>query len=469
MTYQSVATPNPVITPPPRRFRHWLILGLTGATIATVLLWALWFKTTGQEQSPTPVEVAQAPATSPNPAEPAPTDTGSPTIDLPPPPDPKPEPTPTPPTTPPPAEPKPKPEPKPEPDPEPEPKPEQPNSQTVEPPTNPDPPISPPEIITIELPPIANLDPPGNPVDEPGPETEPSQDPDLGNRLRLTADARAQHWDHTNPQIVSASAVRQACHQIEHIVHGCYLRSGRNEQIYIVNTTCPGLTESTAVHELLHSVYSHLSSDQRQQLKGYLLDFYNARSGLVAELLAPYGQLDLETQINELHSFVGQGIDQLPTKLATHYNQYFADGRAAALDYHRQYQDLISHSRQSIDSLNQQIHQHQSQLDQQRRAINDLRRAIDDDLAWFKAQDTRLDELRSNLSDPAINAEYNRLVEDYNQRVGLYRQRTNDYNQRVGDYNQLVNLTREVVNDHNQRVERANRINRGDCRELAEA
>ena len=361
----------------------------------------------------------------------------------------------------------PTPEPEPEPNPSPtptDPSPDNSNSQTVNPPEPELETPAPPVIIpTIELPPIASLTSPNDPIDNPGPEPAPSQDPDLGDRLRLSTTARQKYWSHTNPQIVSATTVRQSCQQIEHIVHGCYIRSGQTEQIYIINTTCSGLTESTAVHELLHSAYSHLSSQERQLLRGWLLDFYNANPQLVASLLAPYGPLSLETQINELHSFVGQGIAQLPANLEAHYNQYFSDGRASALAYHQQYQDLTDSHRNNLDEASRKFHQQQQEIDSQRSEISRQRTQIDEDLAWFEAQEARLETLRSSLSDPQANEDYNQLVDEYNQRVDLYRRRTRDYNQLVGGHNQRVDTTRQLVNKHNELVEQANRINRGDC------
>ena len=95
-----------------------------------------------------------------------------------------------------------------------------------------------------------------------------------------------------------------------------------------------------------------------------------------------------------------------------------------------------------------------------------MRNQIDDDLAWFESQEELLEELRPDLTNPEINAHYNQLVDEHNQRVKDYRQRASKYNQIVNEHNQLVEETRQSADRHNQLIEQTNRINRGDCQGL---
>ena len=145
-------------------------------------------------------------------------------------------------------------------------------------------PSPPAEIDDVELEPIETIapeelqpDPEPAPEPEPDPEPKPAPKPGAGlaDQLKVSASTRSNYWGPADPQIVSSDEIRRACKQVEHIVHGCYLRSGRIERIYIINTSCPGLTESTAVHELLHSIYSHLNKDKREELDVLVLDFYD--------------------------------------------------------------------------------------------------------------------------------------------------------------------------------------------------
>ena len=356
---------------------------------------------------------------------------------------------------------------------------ENPSPQISEPGDLPEPTQPPVEIDDVELETIETIDPEElQPDPEPAPEPDPEPDPDpdpepapkpgasLADQIKVSASTRNSYWGPADPQIVSSDEIRRACKQVEHIVHGCYLRSGRIERIYIINTSCPGLTESTAVHELLHSIYSHLNQNKREELKTLILDFYDKNPSQLDSLLTPYDHLGDDGRANELHSFIGQSTRNLPTELRQHYDRYFADGRVAAVDYHEQYKSLLDGRRRQISSLNRQIKSLQDQLDEKRQQVDSMRSQIDGDLAWFEAQEELLEELRPDLANPEINAHYNQLVDEHNQRVKDYRQRASKYNQIVSEHNQLVEETRQNADRHNQLVEQINRINRGDCQGL---
>lgn len=340
--------------------------------------------------------------------------------------------------------------------------------QISEPDVPPEPVQPPVEIDNVDLEPIETIEteeilPGPEPDPNPNPEPEPKPGGSIADQIKLSAGAKTEYWDHVNPQIVSAEKVRENCKQVEHIVHGCYLRRGRLERIYIVDTSCPGLTESTAVHELLHAIYSHIDRNDRKKLDQLVLDFYAQNQAQFDNLLAPYDNLSDEGRINELHSFIGQSVKHPPAELRQHYNRYFADGRTAAIDYHNQYQSLLDSRRQEIQDLSRQIDELQDQIEQKRREIDAMRSQINDDLAWFEAQEKLLGELRADLTDPSVNARYNQLVDEYSQRVGEYRQRATQYNRVVNEHNQLASETRQKVDRHNQIVGEINRINRGNC------
>ena len=352
------------------------------------------------------------------------------------------------------------------------------NSQITEPDNPPVPTQPPAEIDNVELKPIETIDPeelqpetelPPDPDPDPDPQPQPQPQPgaDLADKINISANARTNYWGPTSPQIVSSDDVRRSCKQVEHIIHGCYLRSGRIERIYIINTSCSGLTESTAVHELLHSIYSHLNQNKRDDLNALILDYYAKNPSQLDSLLAPYDHLSGDSRINELHSFIGQSARDLPAGLSQHYDRYFADGRTAAIGYHEQYKLLLDGRRQQISSLSRQIKTFQTQLDEKRQQVDAMRDQINNDLAWFESQEELLGELKADLTNPEVNAHHNQLVDEYNQRVQDYRQRASSYNQTVEEHNRLVEETRQSVESHNRLVEEINRINRGDCQDLS--
>ena len=78
-------------------------------------------------------------------------------------------------------------------------------------------------------------------------------------------------------------------------------------------------------HEFLHAVYTRLSEQETDALNSILLQTYTENQELLKELLEAYDfkMGDDEELLDELHSFIGTHVVQLPAQLTKHYARYF--------------------------------------------------------------------------------------------------------------------------------------------------
>ncbi len=85
----------------------------------------------------------------------------------------------------------------------------------------------------------------------------------------------------------------------------------------------------TMAHEFLHAVYIRLSDDKRSELNELLYTAYKSNQVEMDRALRPYGFGQINTgdfiAMNELHSFIGTRIAELPDSLENHYALYFDD------------------------------------------------------------------------------------------------------------------------------------------------
>ncbi|MCY4088788.1 MAG: hypothetical protein OXF49_01510 [Candidatus Saccharibacteria bacterium] len=81
----------------------------------------------------------------------------------------------------------------------------------------------------------------------------------------------------------------------------------------------------TMAHEFLHAVYIRLSDEEREDLDKLLNQAYKSNKTALDRFLKPYNLTarDNDIKMNELHSFIGTQIDDLPTALENHYSKYF--------------------------------------------------------------------------------------------------------------------------------------------------
>jgi hypothetical protein len=240
------------------------------------------------------------------------------------------------------------------------------------------------------------------------------------------------------PEITAKSSFSQRCssQQEQTIVLGCY--HGVQRGIYILKISSDdrldGVMQVTAAHEMLHAAYDRLSTKERQQVDGWLTDYYDHKltDERIKNTINSYKQSEPDALVNEMHSIFGSEIAALPPQLETYYSEYFSN-RQVVTSYAAEYQAEFT-SRQQL------VKQYDAQLTQLKKSIETNEAELRQRAAVLTAEAAELERLRRS----GQTAEYNSRVAGYNAKVS--------------DYTGLANVTRAQISEYNRLVEARNNV-----------
>lgn len=156
----------------------------------------------------------------------------------------------------------------------------------------------------------------------------------LAERLKLTASGKKLFYDHDPVIFNSADDPGFACNKELNIdwrivIRGCW--SAKDHKIYLLGDD---LLETTAAHELLHAVYYDLYiHGGHEQINRHIDDVYNQNAEDLRDFIGIYNDLsdggndefNNLNRYNELHSFIGSQIKDIPEELEEHYGLWFED------------------------------------------------------------------------------------------------------------------------------------------------
>jgi hypothetical protein len=263
---------------------------------------------------------------------------------------------------------------------------------------------------------------------------------------------RAIHLFYINrPEIVAKKDFGKQCSskQEQTIVLGCYksVQSG----IYVLKITddarLDGVMEVTAAHEMLHAAYDRLSADERQQVDGWLNDYYRNQldDERIKQTIESYKKSEPDALENEMHSIFGTEVSDLPPPLEGYYRRYFND-RSQVVRLAETYQAEFTSRKQLVARYDQQLVTLKQLIDQQE---DNLRKQ----LTSLEQESARLQSLRRSNVD-AYNAgvgPYNTSIQRYNQLVEALKAQISQYNALVKKRNAValeqVQLTKELSGD----------------------
>jgi hypothetical protein len=228
-------------------------------------------------------------------------------------------------------------------------------------------------------------------------------------RLGLTHAARAAFY-RAQPQIDDKTTFNHDCNTQPHELElGCYYR-GRIYILRIDNAALASEMDVVSAHELLHAVWARMSSGERAELGRELQQAYaKVQDEDLRQRMAGYAKSEPGEETNELHSILATENSSLSPVLEAHYAKYFAD-RSLIVAAHAKYQGVFNARRTELESELAQIRAEKGRLG----ALNQ-----------------QLDGYRAAGRIPAYNAlvpQQNRLVDDINRRITVYRQGVDEYN-----------------------------------------
>ena len=182
-------------------------------------------------------------------------------------------------------------------------------------------------------------------------EEVPAEVKEMANRLGLTAEAKRILYRYQPEIFLSAEDPDYLCaHDVElkdslHI-SGCFATG--EEKILLLES--PGI-ESTLIHEFLHAAYQenyHLDREQLTDVNRLLEEVYSNNEERLEEIIILYEDLHIHNhsefnslnRYNELHSWIGIIIEDLPEELEEYYAQYFKDRQVIIDAYHSHRDEL---------------------------------------------------------------------------------------------------------------------------------
>lgn len=254
-----------------------------------------------------------------------------------------------------------------------------------------------------------------------------------------TMNSYTKHLFYLNrPRILNTvTAFRKYCPENKNtIVLGCY-HPGQNG-IFVYNVPDPtlaGVTEVTAAHEVLHSVYARLSSSERTYVDGLLENYYThgLNDPTVKSEIQLYQQTEPHDVMDEMNSTFGTEIMNLPKPLDEYYAQFFSN-RAAIVRYEQSYQGEITSRTNTVNVDDTKLSSMQS-------TINTLQSQLETEYAQLTQQHQQM----STMLNEGQAATYNSEVDGYNQKVGSYNAAVDTLQNDISAYNALVSQRNQVA------------------------
>ncbi|HET7320223.1 MAG TPA: hypothetical protein VFI84_01390 [Candidatus Saccharimonadales bacterium] len=230
----------------------------------------------------------------------------------------------------------------------------------------------------------------------------------------------------------------------ETAVLGCYIPNQRG--IYVLSVTdtrLQGIEEVTAAHEMLHAAYDRLGDREKQQVNGWLQDYYNNLTDqTIKDQIDSYKKTEPNDLVNEMHSIFGSEVSSLPANLENYYKKYFMDRSKVTAQYAAYETEFTS--RQA------QIKQDDAQLQSLKAQINSLEADLRTKQADLSSQQQLLNSYKRSGNIQGYNAAvpgYNSLVDDYNAEVAEVRNLVAQYNRLVAERNAIALEEQQLVQD----------------------
>jgi len=257
---------------------------------------------------------------------------------------------------------------------------------------------------------------------------------DLANEDTMTNYAK-QLFYVNEPKIQSKLDFAKSCPNglnYDYVI-GCYHAGDRG--IYLLNvqsSELKGIIQVTAAYEMLHAGYARLSNHKTAELDKLMWAFYQShiKSTAIRKQMSAYLATEPGAQYDELYSVLGTEVAQLPTNLASQYNQYFFN-RSKIVAMYNNYQAAFTNRN--------------SQISSDEATLKDLKSNISNN-------ESQLNQIQLNINSDKINLDSEKAsnnIVDYNNSI-------TEYNNLVNSYNDLLIVTKNEISKYNTVVKEVN-------------
>lgn len=262
----------------------------------------------------------------------------------------------------------------------------------------------------------------------------------IEEKLNLT-DSGKLIFNASEPVLESREDFNEHCnsHKKEVSTLGCY--TNRKIYLYDIKTDeLPGIVESTAAHELLHAIWSRLSTSEQNSIKPKLDKVYSDNYDMLSKDLEVY---DSDEVTDELYVRIATQIADLPNDLEEHYAKYFKDQDAVVAYY---------------DSYITPFRKLEAEMETLEKELEDLGVTIDQKTAEYESRadalSTAVDEFNNCAntvncfsSQYAFNTRRNELLAEQTALDTLYEEINScidAYNKKVEKYNSNLLRTQDL-------------------------
>ena len=245
------------------------------------------------------------------------------------------------------------------------------------------------------------------------------------------------------PAVEDRETFNESCesHSEDVSTLGCY-SSGR---IHIYNITADefaGIQESTAAHELMHAVWAHMSSSEKQELEDVILEVYADEKyhDDFAEQLETYAE---DEMIEELHSRFATEIKDLPEVLETHYAKYFED-QDVLVDFYESYREPFEQLDASFQELSAELDSLRVEIEELQTEYAEKSESLSREVDEFN---NCADTAGCFATDAAFNSRRNELLNEQSDLDDLYADLSaaiDEYNEKVAEYNNNILRSEEL-------------------------
>jgi hypothetical protein len=266
----------------------------------------------------------------------------------------------------------------------------------------------------------------------------------LATQTTMTDPAR--HLFYLNEPIISSkSKFSDYCTSLEKtIVLGCY--HGGQNGIFILeiadNSELHGVMQVTAAHEMLHSAYDRLSTEEKANVNAQLQAYYDhgLKDKAIRAEVDAYRSTEPGELLNEMHSIFGTEVAKLPAGLETYYGQYFSNRQAIVTQAER-YQTAFRKREAAVKGYDTQL------------ATLKKRVTRNEALLEAKAAELRAELKRMNTLKTAGNVEnYNAAVPKYNNMAQAYNQLLQTTRSQITHFNTIVTKRNALVVEEQQLI-----------------
>jgi len=246
----------------------------------------------------------------------------------------------------------------------------------------------------------------------------------------------------TDPKVLDRAEFAPVCPKADHAqVLGCFT----GERIYILRVARPelaGVMETTAVHEMLHAVYSAMASRERAQVDTWVDGiFAGVKDDGLRALVASYERSEPGQRLNELHSILPTQLPTLDPRLEDHYRRYVA-ARQRVVGAYQAYSGVLAQLERRIDDFQADITRRKAELEA-------LEARIKADKATLEGLNRRLEGLEAR----GDVAGYNRLIPQQNTQVRALNALVDRHDRLVDVHNLKVREVNALALQQNQLVD----------------